>query len=181
MRYLWCLILSSFIVNASASDLPTELAAKAGIAVAQYTMGNYYYSGDEGYSQDYEKAAYWYLKSAKGDNVKGQLAIGIAYRRGQGVPTDMDAALFWMKKAAGSGHSLAMYNLGMFYLNKADRPSVGSYATEAYAWFFVAREHGGSQAGSASHEISRLDSQMTREETSFARGRARTLRSSIGL
>ncbi len=181
MRYLWCLMLASFIVNASASDLPTELAAKAGIAVAQYTMGNYYYSGDEGYSQDYEKAAYWYLKSAKGDNVKGQLAIGIAYRRGQGVPADMDAALFWMKKSAGNGHSLAMYNLGMFYLNKADRPSVGNYATEAYAWFTVTRSHGGAQAGSASQELSQLDARMTREETSFARNRARTLSSSIGL
>jgi TPR repeat protein len=144
-------------------------------------MGNYYYSGDEGYSQDYEKAAYWYLKSAKGDNVKGQLAIGIAYRRGQGVPADMDAALFWMKKSAGNGHSLAMYNLGMFYLNKADRPSVGNYATEAYAWFTVTRSHGGAQAGSASQELSQLDARMTREETSFARNRARTLSSSIGL
>ena len=140
-----------------------------------------YYSGDEGYPQDYERAAYWYLKSAKGDNAKGQLAIGIAYRRGQGVPTDMDAALYWMKKSAGNGHSLAMYNLGQFYLNKADRPSVGSYATEAYAWFSVAREHGGAYAGSASSELSQLDSSMTREETSYARSRARTLRASIGL
>jgi TPR repeat protein len=181
MRLLASSGLLLFAAFASAGDLTTELAAKAGIAIAQYTMGNYYYSGDEGYPQDYERAAYWYLKSAKGDNAKGQLAIGIAYRRGQGVPTDMDAALYWMKKSAGNGHSLAMYNLGQFYLNRADRPSVGSYATEAYAWFSVAREHGGAYAGSASSEISQLDSSMTREETSYARSRARTLRASIGL
>jgi TPR repeat protein len=167
--------------NVLAGDLATELAAKAGVAFAQYTLGNHYYSGDEGYPVDQEKAAYWYLKSAKGGNVKGQLAIGIAYRRGQGVPSDMDAALFWMKKSAGNGHSLAMYNLGQFYLNKSDRPSTGSYATEAYAWFVVTRDHDGPHAGSAGYEISRLDAIMTREETSFARSRARSLRSAIGL
>ncbi len=164
-----------------AGDLATELAAKAGVAFAQYSLGNHYYSGEEGYLQDYERAAYWYLKAAKGDNAKGQLAIGIAYRRGQGVPADMDSALYWMKKSAGNGHSLAMYNLGQFYLSKADRPSTGTYATEAYAWFVVTRDHEGPHSGSAGYEISRLDALMTREETSFARSRARFLRSAIGL
>jgi TPR repeat protein len=178
----WCLLpLLLLSATVSAGDLATELAAKAGVAFAQYALGNHYYSGEEGYPQDYERAAYWYLKAAKGDNAKGQLAIGIAYRRGQGVPADMDAALYWMKKSAGNGHSLALYNLGQFYLNKAERPSVGSYATEAYAWFVVTRDHGGPHAGSASYELSQLDSRMTREETSFGRGRARTLRSAIGL
>jgi len=177
-------MLGLFSLTASAvqaSDLATELAAKAGIAFAQYAMGDYYYAGEEGYPQDHEKAAYWYLKSAKGGNAKGQLAIGIAYRRGQGVPADMDAALFWMKNSAANGHSLAIYNLGMFYLNKADRPVTGSYATEAYAWFLVAREHGGPLAYSAESELSRLDRMMTRDETSFARSRARTLKASVGL
>jgi TPR repeat protein len=167
--------------NVLAGDLATELAAKAGVAFAQYTLGNHYYSGDEGYPIDQEKAAYWYLKAAKGGNAKGQLAIGIAYRRGQGVPADMEAALYWMKKSAGSGHSLAMYNLGQFYLNKADRPSTGSYATEAYAWFVVTRDHGGPQSHPADSELSRLDRMMTRDETSFARSRARALKASIGL
>jgi TPR repeat protein len=178
----WCLLpLLLLSASVSAGDLVTELAAKAGAAFAQYTLGNHYYSGEEGYPQDYERAAYWYLKAAKGGNAKGQLAIGIVYRRGQGVSADMDAALYWMKKSAGNGHSLAMYNLGQFYLNKADRPSTGSYATEAYAWFVVTRDHDGPHAGSAGHEISQLDARMTREETSFARSRARTLRSAIGL
>jgi TPR repeat protein len=178
----WCL-LPLFLLSAtvSAGDLFTELAAKAGVASAQYTLGNHYFAGEEGYPQDHERAAYWYLKAAKGDNAKGQLAIGIAYRRGQGVTEDGDAALYWMKKSAGNGHSLAMYNLGLFYLDKAARPSVGSYATEAYAWFVVTRDHGGPLAGSAGYEISRLDALMTREETSFARSRARSLRSALGL
>jgi TPR repeat protein len=181
MSYLRVFLPMLIFSNVLAGDLATELAAKAGVAFAQYTLGNHYYSGEEGYPIDQEKAAYWYLKAAKGGNVKGQLAIGIAYRRGQGVPPDMDAALYWMKKSAGNGHSLAMYNLGQFYLNKADRPTTGSYATEAYAWFLVTREHGGSQSYPADSELSRLDRMMTRDETSFARSRARILKASIGL
>jgi TPR repeat protein len=177
------LLLSFLLVGSylSAPGFTTELAAKAGLSSAQYSLGNYYYGGEDGYPQDYEQAAYWYLKAAKGGNAKGQLAIGIAYRRGQGVPPDMDEALHWMKKSAGNGHSLAMYNLGLFYLNKADRPSTGSYATEAYAWFVVTRDHGGAHAGSASFELSKLNSLMTRAETSFARSRAHVLRTDIGL
>ena len=176
-------LLPLFLLSAtvSAGELFTELAAKAGVASAQYTLGNHFFAGEEGYAQDHERAAYWYLKAAKGDNAKGQLAIGIAYRRGQGVTEDPDAALYWMKKSAGSGHSLAMYNLGQFYLNKADRPSTGSYATEAYAWFVVTRDHGGPQSHPADSELSRLDRMMTRDETSFARSRARALKASIGL
>jgi hypothetical protein len=99
--YLLPLLLLS--ASVSAGELFTELAAKAGFASAQYTLGNHYFAGEEGYPQDYDRAAYWYLKAAKGDNVKGQLAIGIAYRRGQGVTEDIDAALYWMKKSAGNG------------------------------------------------------------------------------
>lgn len=179
MRMLLLALLSLTAPLASASDLATELAAKAGIAFAQYKMGDYYYAGEEGYPQDHEKAAYWYLKSAKGGNAKGQLAIGIAYRRGQGVPSDMEAALYWMKKSASNGHSLAMYNLGLFYLNKAEHPPVGDYYTEAYAWFLITRDDGGSQSHSAASELSSLDRRMTRDDTAFARGRARTLKASL--
>jgi TPR repeat protein len=176
MRYLAALLIALSAVELRAENTTVELAAKAGFAWAQYKLGDYYYSGDEGYRVDYEKAAEWYEKSARNGHAKGQLAIGIAYRRGQGVGKSTSTAVFWMKKSAAQSHGLAMYNLAVVYQETGD-------PIEAYAWALLGKDH----SDDSSHRyfctdmLQRLDREISRGGAAAARGRARALASELGL
>ena len=103
-----------------------ELAAKAGIAWAQYELGTHYEFGMDGYPEDKTRAAELYTSAAWGGNSKAQLAIGIFYWRGEGVNQSNKEAVTWMKKSASQSHGLAMYNLAEFYRKNGDK--IVSYA-----------------------------------------------------
>jgi TPR repeat protein len=176
MRYLAAILLSLVTLEVRAENTSVELAAKAGFAWAQYKLGEFYYSGDEGYPVDYVRAAEWYEKSARNGHAKGQLATGIAYRRGQGVGRSTSTAIYWMKKSAAQSHGLAMYNLALVYQETGD-------AIEAYAWALLGRDH----SEEATHRyfctdmIQRLDRELTRAAASAGRDRSRALASELGL
>ncbi|MEY3812306.1 MAG: hypothetical protein RI910_1024 [Verrucomicrobiota bacterium] len=176
MRYLVALLIALSAVGLRAENTTVELAAKAGFAWAQYKLGDYYYSGDEGYPVNYARAAEWYEKSAQNGHAKGQLAIGIAYRRGQGVAKSTSTAVYWMRKAAAQSHGLAMYNLAIVYQESGD-------PIEAYAWALLGKDH----SDDSSHRyfctdmLQRLDRELSRGGAAAARGRARALASELGL
>lgn len=176
MRYLLTLLLALSAFEVRAENTTVELAAKAGFAWAQYKLGGYYYSGEEGYPVNYARAAEWYEKSAQNGHAKGQLAIGIAYRRGQGVARSTSTAVHWMRKAAAQSHGLAMYNLAIVYQETGD-------PIEAYAWALVGKEY----SEDSSHRylcvdmLQRLDREISRSAATAARNRARALASELGL
>jgi TPR repeat protein len=160
-----------------ADNLALELAAKAGSAWAQYKLGSCYYTADEGYSLNYERAAYWYEKAAENGHDKAQLAIGIAYRRGQGVTRDVSLGLSWMKKAAAQRHGLAMYNIAIVH------EEVYRDYEEAYAWALVGRDNGSDDQHRlfCKFKLEELDKKVTRSMASSARARAKYLEGALGL
>lgn len=177
MRMLLPLV---FVLSAPflrADNIALELAAKAGSSWAQYKLGSCYYAADEGYPINYEKAAYWYEKAAENGHDKAQLAIGIAYRRGQGVPRDIPLGLRWMKKAAAQGHGLSMYNISVVH------DEVYRDYQEAYAWALVGRDNGSDDLHRqfCKFKLEELDKKVTRSMAEAARSRARDIEAALGL
>jgi TPR repeat protein len=73
--------------------------APAGDPEAQFTLGDMYRWGDIG-SANFEKALYWYTRSAKQGNVDAMLGLAGMYGHGQGVSQDKVAAYRWLVLAS---------------------------------------------------------------------------------
>ena len=73
------------------------------------------------------------------DNVKAQIALGLAYLEGQGVPQDYGSAANWFRKAADQGAPLAQSMLGSLYYNGDGVPQ--DYAAAA-SWNRKAGDQG---------------------------------------
>lgn len=71
-----------------------------------------------GVPQDYEKALYWYMKSAEQENHVAQYSLGNMYKDGRGVPQDFAQARAWFTKAAAHGHDQSEWALEQ--LSKVD-------------------------------------------------------------
>ena len=90
--------------------------AKAGNAKAQYELGDCYWYGDDGAIQSYEQAAIWYAKSANQGYAPAQVAYGLCYVLGKGVPPVGFRAFEEFEKAAKQGDSEGQYYLAGCYL-----------------------------------------------------------------
>lgn len=64
---------------------------------------------------DYKTAFRLFKPLADKGNVPAQVAIGIMYRDGEGVPSDYVEAAKWYRKAAERGDSTAQSHLGLMY------------------------------------------------------------------
>jgi S1-C subfamily serine protease len=76
-----------------------SVAAQAGEAVAQYSLGILYASG-LGVAQSYQEAARWFLQASQQGYGEAQYNLGLLYARGQGVPQDYVEAYKWLELAA---------------------------------------------------------------------------------
>ena len=85
----------------------TETRAGHGDAEAQFSLGVKF--AGEGATQDYAKAARWYLKAADQRHALAQFNLAIMYAAGQGVTRDEAASRGWMQKAADLGDAGAQY------------------------------------------------------------------------
>ena len=81
---------------------------------AQYNLAIHYYDG-QGTDQDYDKAYYWYKKSAKQGFVKAQNNLGYMYKTGDGIPRDYERAYYWFNRAHHLGNANATLNLAYLY------------------------------------------------------------------
>ena len=79
-----------------------RVAAEAGYADAQYSLG-YMYSTGEGVPQDYAEAAVWYRRAAEQGDTSAQVNLGYMYDMGQGVAQDYAEAAVWYRRAAEQG------------------------------------------------------------------------------
>jgi len=68
----------------------------------QFKLGRAYFRG-EGVPQSYEKAGYWYQKSADQGNTKAMHNLGIMFIEGIGTPKNEATGYFWISKAADLG------------------------------------------------------------------------------
>ena len=89
-------------------------AAHAGVAQAQYEMGNRSSKGDS-HPIDSHQACQWYRLSAEQGHAHGQCALALCYSAGLGVPQDAAKALYWFEQAAAGGDAQAQWNLGQLY------------------------------------------------------------------
>lgn len=104
--------LSTFTSPQEINEL--EQKARQGDANAQNLLGMKYYTGD-GVALDFNKAAYWFLKSAEHGNVEAQANLGSCYFYGDGVDQSYEYAMQWWEKASAQGDSIAPYTIGKCY------------------------------------------------------------------
>ena len=152
-----------------------ETKAKQGDANAQYNLGEFYENG-YGVEKDYEKAAYWFQKSAEQGNVhaqdklensaelirwvyeklaeqgnaNAQYNLGNCYANGVGIEKDNEKAVYWFLKSAEQGNVFAQNKL------EDSRYNLGYYYAKgvgvekdykkAVYWFQKSAEQGNADA-----------------------------------
>lgn len=114
-------------------------AAKQGHTLAQYQLGEMYFTG-EGAAADYPEAKRWYLAAARQGHGLSQLRLGFLYAEGhfKGLQTDYAEAEKWFLKAAENNAGDARFRLGNFYHNYKRPPDLKN----ALLWLRRAAEGG---------------------------------------
>jgi len=64
-----------------------------------------------GVPQDYQKAVYWFKKSAEQDYPLAEINLALIYQYGLGVPQDSQEALYWYNKAMAHKNKIQWFNL----------------------------------------------------------------------
>ena len=95
-----CILCFAFISNAQENEDITSLKedAEKGEVGAQFKLAGYYFLGQGGLEQSYEKAFYWTNKAAEQGNTLAQATIGNSYFTGRGVIQSDEKAFYWAKK-----------------------------------------------------------------------------------
>jgi len=114
-------------------------AAKHGHMLAQYQLGEKYFTGD-GAAPDYPQAKRWYLAAARQGHGLSQLRLGFLYAEAHftGLKTDLAEAEKWFLKAAEQNAGDARFRLGNFYHNYKNPPDPG----KTTLWLTKAAEGG---------------------------------------
>lgn len=105
-----------------------EDITEEGIADAEANIG---YLFRKGSVPSYDQAIEWFQKSADGDSLLGQTALGLSYLRGEGVPPDTVRALELLRSAAEQDYMPAQNALGQLYFS--DKTVTRDYG-EALSW-----------------------------------------------
>lgn len=126
------IIIPQYISDTNENETPKiEKAAAIGDSNAQYILGNMYFLGNNGFEQDFNKAAEWYSKSTKLGNkyasmqlsdcnyilsvfkkaevgdINAQCNIGDMYQTGKyPISKNLRKAIEWDKRAANKGNIL---------------------------------------------------------------------------
>ncbi|MDO7833550.1 SPOR domain-containing protein [Sphingobium sp. HBC34] len=82
---------------------------------------------------DYAKAIAEWRPLAQGGDPDAQFNLGQAYKLGRGVPSDLNVALDWYRKAAQQGHLRAEDNLALLMFQQGDRAAAIPYLQRASA------------------------------------------------
>lgn len=90
------------------------IRAKEGDPEAQYNLGEKYEIKP---NLDYEKAAYWYHKSAIQGHASAQNELAWLYEKGMGIQLDLNEAIEWFLRAAKQGHAEAIQKIHRFRAN----------------------------------------------------------------
>ena len=115
--YLGCLYfigLGCEVDSVKGFDLILE-AVEDGVPMAQYNVG-VYYENDSRIDSNFQKAAYWYKRSAMSKYKDAQKHLADLYRTGIGVAMNLDSTIFWYEQAAKLGDAEAEFMLGTTYL-----------------------------------------------------------------
>ena len=134
---------------AKAADLYARAAAgirtlaDAGNLHAVKYLGDLYFYGMGGYTQDYAKALETYLIAAEQGDADAQAQVGRIYMDGLGVEVDAEKAMDWNMRAAEQGNAQGQEQIGMMYYHGI---GITKSTEEASRWFERARDSGSQRA-----------------------------------
>ena len=95
------------------SFLALKAKAETGDAEACLSVARQYKLSVGG---DITLANQWYIKAAEAGQSHAQFYVGAHYSEGtEGLPKDMEKAIYWSEKAAEQGVALAQFNTGNMY------------------------------------------------------------------
>lgn len=80
-----------------------ERAAAGGNRIAMHDLGNYHAYGQGGLDRDMSAALEWFTKAAERGVVDSQFNVAFLREGNEGVPADLETALFWYQVAARQG------------------------------------------------------------------------------
>lgn len=125
-------------------------AAEQGYAKGQWEFGYMYHCGSV-VKQNYQQAAYWYLKAAEQDNSGFQYDLGKMYfHGGEVVEQNYQQAMYWFRKAAEQGDFRGVRLLGILYKYGMGVPKD---ETEAAKWLQIAAEQSDADAQETLQEL----------------------------
>jgi localization factor PodJL len=131
-----------------------ELAAKKGLAPAQFRLGTLYEKG-VGVKKDLAMARDFYRAAADKGHGKAMHNLAVLYAEGASGKPDYRTAAQWFRKAADYGIADSQYNLAVLY---ARGVGVEQNFAESYKWFSLAAKDGDPDAAQKRDEVAgRLD------------------------
>ena len=110
--------------------------AKQGDAIAQFHLGEMYYTG-QGVAWNNKEAAKWSRRSADQGNGKAQSFLASMYWFGHGVPKDNVSAYMWNSLAASSGDnslSIVVSSLRNIFAKKMTLDQIAEAQKLAREW-----------------------------------------------
>jgi len=114
-----------------------RLKAQKGDALSQFRMGLIHEYAFGGVRKSYKKAKIWYMLSAKQNNPRAMVQLGLMYFKGRGVKLRKAKAFKWMMRAARLGHARAQSNVCISYSAglgvEINREKARSWCEKAYA------------------------------------------------
>ena len=114
------------------------VAAQAGQADSQYSLGEMYRDGIR-VAKNEAEAVKWYQKAAKQGHASAQYNLGCMYDLGIGVARNESEAVKWYQKAAEQGNADGQQQLGTMYDLGI---GVARNESEAVKWYQKAAEQG---------------------------------------
>lgn len=97
-------------------------SAEEGDVNAMFRMGNNYKYGYNGLTPDNTEAIKWYQKAIEHGDADAMSALGLMYKKGDGVEIDYEKARLLFEKAADLKNADAFVNLGVMYVNGTGVP-----------------------------------------------------------
>jgi localization factor PodJL len=94
-------------------------AAAVGEPAAAYEIATRFAEG-RGVPQNFQEAAVWYERAAKGGLAPALFRLGALYEKGNGVPKNLNEARRLYLAAAEKGSANAMHNIGVLYAEGID-------------------------------------------------------------
>lgn len=94
-----------------------EIAIEEENGNAMLALGSHYYTGYQGFEQNYVKAVYYYEMAAEHGMREAQENLGYCYYYGRVGEPDYEKAFHYFALGAFDGHVISLYKIGDMYLN----------------------------------------------------------------
>ncbi len=118
-----------------AVEVITE-AAERGHVESMLFLGDWHRS-KENPMPDHSLSLQWYKRAATLKSNPGRLKYGLNFLQGVGTAVDFKRGIYWVERAAEKGHTEAMYEAGIAWIDQ--KPNGNAIA---YIWLFLAAQLG---------------------------------------